>query len=1060
MTKLVRSQIFLSCILLAACGLGGTSLVTADTPLPPPIARYTFTTEQCMNGSFTDTPNLHGSPMPSFSRNLVSTKCSKGLGVEGSSNFETVDSPDISPLSMETSSANKIFQQVEQTNEGVSFEFWLKPLGEDRAAFSTIFTVGSKDGSTGDGGRNVCDQGHFDFQLVEIDSKFQVTFRSSESFFSPCFRYPVFDVPVQSGKLVHIVIALRENHQQVFFNAQGETVATEAFSNDLDHWKDEPTMHFFSHLGSTAGSQEDLWRGSVYQFSVYDRALSQQEVERSLQAGLSGGLPYSLPYQVVINEDAERMPGSHAPEWYDSPPLITSRSQYEAEDLQRLPLRIGTVEEEVHELLTSVTLGRTSLHQESHVPSPHFVYITSLPSKGRLYQFSGQFFAELQRSPQQSDDAPIAILIEDPSSLIFLPGFNEFSEISGAKYTDISYCVTSHVIFDPRQCESSVISVFVEAVNDPPVAFSSPPSLSTTEGLDWEILPSIELGGTDIDRKDFISTIQISEPPRWGKLILRVTDFRDDGIVHGTIISEASAYTFASQEGKSIHVKYVFGPSDPTTPMHPIPGNDASDHFSFRVSDRDGVWSLQKSVRVDIASALVARHVQATAQLSYGSNITTVLHGDDTSGYQRPLAYFLETVPNHGSGWLLHSATGKRLLPGSTIQTDGGEENDNSAAIAFVPNVNSCNDTQLKTTGNFTYRAVALEDRAPVSVSPAVTQSLDAQCFYIPTLKLSASTESFVLQTFSLISAREIGCGASVYVQPRFSAACSTMAGINGIKVTASEYHTNPVLVTLLPGNGFITFNDAFWRTVKPIRGRRNMATEEVTFQAHPEDLQDILTGLSFRSQTIGDDVLTISVQYGDCFGELINAAANVSSCQRVNLAIPVHVTGGEQDDVYEPVSTPLRWQVWVSWFIYPVFYGILAIFKDILKTATSKARAIILAAAKCVCGLICGPIVGVVMAVVQKVKATIIRGSTSDETNKRAATTNTHASSDRYWDAETGFDAIFRDYTAEITEGGCKWISRATSRERPALIWWNIETGERRTVPPPKDEDSYHWKG
>lgn len=972
-----RPRILLCFIFLATCGLVVATPTMTNNSIPQPVARYMFTTEQCIDGIFADTPQSNAPRKTSFSRNQESTKCSKGIGVESLSNLELPGSSSISPVSMASNSTKQIIDRIGQSNDGVSFEFWLKSFGEDRNSSSSIFTIGSQESSTGNdsnSGRSVCDQGHFDLQLAEVDSKFQITFRSSESFFYPCFRSPLLSFPVSSNKLIHVVIALQNGHQQVFFNGQGETFAAEQFSNNLDQWTDESSMQFFSHFRSTTGVQNDPWKGIICQFSIYDRVISREEVQHSLQEGLSGGLPYSIPYPVVLNEDAERVPGSHPPEWYASPLMIASKSQHEVDDIQKITLRSGTVEEEVHELLSSANLGQPdSVPKESFSSSPQLFYITRLPSKGSLYQISGQFFMRIQ---QQFNEEPVSIFIEDPTSLIFLPAYNEFSEIPAAKYTDISYCVTNHVIFDPFQCESSVISIFVKPVNDPPIAFTSPHMLSTTEGLDWESLPSIEIGGNEVDQRDSISAIQITQPPRWGNLLLRVTEFRDDGLAHGSILSEAttSELKLRSQNSKSIHVKYLLDRSNTSVPQQPIPGNEASDHFSFRVLDQHGAWSSEKSVCITIVSALQASFGQAPFQLSSGDNITTLLHGNDASGYQRPLVFFFETVPSHSTGWLVHSMTGKQVAAGSIIETDG---HGSSAAIAFVPNSNSRNATQSATTGNFTFRAAALEDGTITSASLIVTHSLEGPCVSVPTLELSTSTESLSLESFSLSSSRETGCGVSVYDLPRFAAACPTVAEINGIKVTASDFHIHPVFVTLLPGNGYVTFNDEFWHHAKAIRGRRNMATEEIQFEAHPDDLQDILNGLLFRSQTIGDSLLTLSMEYGNCFELLTtNSTASDSPCQRLNLTIPVHVAEGEQDDIYEPVYASLPHQVWISWFAYPILYAVYAIVADLLNISSPKA------ALGSAFKWLFGSIIRVFVAIVARLKAIIWRSKR--DPNKR----------------------------------------------------------------------------
>ena len=920
------SAFFISCLLLIHRGFYGGAQVASAADTPPPICRFTFTTDECTIGSFTDTQASKQSSS-ALSRNPISTKCTKGLGVESASHL-LMDHTDLSPLSVESSSAKQLFHRVGQNNNGMSFEFWLKPLGKKpQGAISTIFTVGSKDGSTSGGTSSVCDRQFFDLQLLEVDGYFQITFRSSESFFHPCFSFPVFEFPAEKNKLVHIVIALKDGHQQVFFNSKPELAASEPFSNDLRHWGDRSTMHFFTHLGSTTA---ELWKDSFYQFSVYDQVLSQVQVERSMQRGITGGRPYSLPYQVIVNEDAEEIPRSHDPEWYIRPPVVASQTRGRVKELQRLPVRIKTVEEEIHDLLVFAKLDQTASQVTTQAPLPHYVYITSLPVKGRLYQVIGPFFVELQYSTKPSNkDAPAAILLEDPSSLIYLPPFNDHSLIPGAKFTEISYCVTSHIIFDSAQCESEVITILVEAVNDPPIATTVPDTLTTWEGTDWESFPSLELTGTDVDTEDAIMYVQITEPPRWGSLLLRVTEFRDDGLYHGSVITEEKKSNSLKTINGSIFVKYVFGPSDASIPEQPIPGNDATDHFQFRVVDKKGVWSLSKSVRVDIASALEATSEIFDQSKSQNLISTSILQGEDTSTFGRPLSFFLETVPKPEKGWLSHFATMKQLLAGSTIPAD--HDNEGHVAISFVPNSNYCNATKPTSTGNFSYRAVALDGAFVVSASPVVAETLEALCYNIPPLEISISSEPLALDAFSLTSLRQVSCGTSLYNFPKRSQECSTTVGFQGINVAASEYQIDPALVTILPGNGFLSFADGFWNHTKPIFGRQSMSSEKVVFEAQPSDLEEILKGLVYQTQSIGEDVISISIQHGNCGGLSIDDTISVSPCQRLLFTIPVHASEGEQDAIYDTNTTSIPFQVWISWIFYPIFYYFYTKFSDAL---------------------------------------------------------------------------------------------------------------------------------
>jgi hypothetical protein len=187
----------------------------------------------------------------------------------------------------------------------------------------------------------------------------------------------------------------------------------------------------------------------------------------------------------------------------------------------------------------------------------------------------------------------------DPSAeVVYLPPPNQFSNTTEDVFATFSYCVVAISVFNAQQCDSAEIRVIVDPVNDPPIALPVEP-ITAFEGVETLDTPKILLSGMDVDIDDVISSIQVTQPPAHGDLILSVSSFRKDGLLHGTHLSVLD-FTVGAED--PVYIKYIWNPAS----THVVQGNYVQDTFQFRVADRAGLWSTEKTVEIKIISAVTA----------------------------------------------------------------------------------------------------------------------------------------------------------------------------------------------------------------------------------------------------------------------------------------------------------------------------------------------------------------------------------------------------------------------------------------------------------------------
>jgi hypothetical protein len=881
----------------------------AGSSLPQAVGLYTFSPDECLEGSFTNLllPNVADARLV---RDPSTTSCapSQSLGVTGASSGTPNGREDDSPGIHSQGSAGRLLERVQSVGDGLTLELWFKPT-TDSNRLRPIFTLGQE--GPVQNSLNYCDSNSLDFQLAQRGGVLEIYYRTSDRFFEPCQRYVLVDMPLPTDKLAHVMISLQDSHQQVFVNGQASEILSQSFQNDLSHWN---TIDGGNKLHLLAYQQAGIWDGSLYQFGIYPGIFSAGSVKERLLAGLPPSLPYAINTTVRIHEDAESMAGSHPAEWYTQASTVS--------EAVRISLQVAWLDQEVRELLDSINLEST------RAPRTAYVYVTGLPEKGRLYLPDGNGRALDDSSSESTSGVLVPVSMDPFAEVVYLPPPNQYSNTTDEIFAAFGYCVAAFSVFSVQQCVSAEIRVIVDPVNDPPVALPVDP-VTVVEGVETLDTPKILLSGMDVDVGDDISSIQVTQPPAQGHLILSVGSFRKDGLLHGTHLSELGFIVGAEDP---VYVKYIWNPNSTKV----VQGNHVQDSFQFRVADRAGVWSTEKTVEIKVVSAVTAIvDTSFTVREDSRQQMNLRWHGNDESGYQRRIGYYVESAPASEVGVLLDPATQKPISSGTMLVTLEDFPYDTGVNLTFVPSPDYCNSHKATLDGpasgaHILFRAVAAtgESDTVVSTSDIVTQSIRVECI-IDSLSMTGPSGPFQLKQTSLRRAASDPCHGSVF-NPVVTdlATCDAAAVINGINVQSSDRHVEQARVTVLAGSGYLTFNEQSWDLARPIHGRRAVGANNVSFSANPDDLADIFSHLHFQSYRQGTDAIDILVEYGNCSSTLVNRSAmsfKTADCQFLRHTIELVVGKDETEgEVTTQLVMGFPWQILFCMLGYPALYYML----------------------------------------------------------------------------------------------------------------------------------------
>jgi hypothetical protein len=506
--------------------------------------------------------------------------------------------------------------------------------------------------------------------------------------------------------------------------------------------------------------------------------------------------------------------------------------------------------------------------------------------------------------------------------------------------------MTSFEIIDSRQCDSATISIVVKPVNDPPIPIVYPSSsrLVVMEGIRGDGTveedgissprPVIQLTGIDVDHNSSISRIRITQPPKWGRLVLSVSSFRPDGLWDGLDLRNIN-YSFAVPG----YVEYVYdGQAANTTITKIVRGETLVDSFQFQVADEHELWSISETVLVQVASAVEAIPA-ADVDVVEGAISSIRLLGNDTSGWNRTIGFFIESTPEMGR--LLDPSTGQTLAGGTILSVHDTFPYNAGATIHFSPNHHVCLDNNSPQLSSFTYRAVAFwNDGRMASVSDVATLSLRIQCIIHPmAFELAANSTIYKIETISDGDlAEDDPCSGYLYnasqTPPRNCSSNSAIVqGINVLTHDVMNLQQAWVSVCSDTGYGRITLNRNFWTLLDLVEGREEMSSS-VTFWAYPQHLDAILSFLYYQSDTPGQDAVNITIAYGDNCTNLIGMASDSSAlvghmynassfprCQVLTRSIAIMVVEARQGPVKYLIHG-------FPWYIIPILFGFAALVK------------------------------------------------------------------------------------------------------------------------------------
>jgi hypothetical protein len=830
--------------------LAKAGAIATDVSTPNIIASYDFTRDDCFHKTFSNSGTL----FLDLQRSENTTTCSPGLGVESITSFAT-PSDGVEYLNTNGTNIGSLLDHFQSTASGITFELWIKPLHESSdSILRPILTFGAAvaaitTASLTTPGLTECDDQQMDFQLNQRGDSLEMIYRTSDAYFEPCHRFRLVDMPLRLGQINHVVVALGDSHQQMFINGESSSILREPFDNKLSHWNQQDDIHFFSNPKHVS------WYGRLYRFSIYDSVLDASKVQPLLVKGLPRSRPYAVAKTITVHEDAEIIPRSHNTAWYESP------RKFETGDIPEIELTLGSVDVEVNTLLRDLNVTQD-------LPRRLFFYITKLPDRGALYQVDGTSILS---------DASNSVISVVEDSVVFLPVHNEHSDLPGSSYASFRYCVTDHEIFAPMQCESETISIAVDPVNDPPSATSYPEVILVQEGISENERQIIELSGLDIDNGDSIFSVEITNPPKLGHLILSVSTFRHDGLLHGTLLSELNN----TLQGQVAYLEYRFDGADQV-----VQDGSITDSFDFRVSDSSGAWSEEKRVAVQIlpgVQALPSTKISFTEDTIQGIE----LHGMDESSLRRQIGYFIESVPAESEG-RLYESDNELVEAGSMLSASEEYPYENGVNITFQPAPNYCtiHPSQNITIG---YRVAALVGERVISVSSTLEQVLHVKCVVDP-LVLSGPEEGYSIQVFE--GFRDDPCSGYAFNESEIDAdSCPSAAIISGIQVTSQDIQFEEALVSVSSNYGLLTLNRNFWNSMTPVSDQEEVRPT-IVFYALPEHLNSILSYLHFQSDVPGEDVVRIAIYYGNCTfdGSAVETIPSSKDCQFLTHTIPIQV--------------------------------------------------------------------------------------------------------------------------------------------------------------------------
>jgi hypothetical protein len=856
------------------------------------------------------------------------------------------------------SSTADIWKDETHEMNGISLELWLQlsswaswstassAVNSTNNGFAPIVTIGrlglANSTAPSFPALNHCDQHDLDFQILQQGSWIHVFYRTSDVYLEPCQLYRLELPPANDRAMHHVLISLGHEHQQVFWDGVLKVTLNRPFQADLSHWMSAPLtqaaattvtpptgLFLFDYFQGNDPLNVPVlpWNGTLFRVRAFSAALNVTMVRNYL---LGGGLPQSAPFgipaTVRINEDAEPVAGSHDPAWYETSPSPQTAAP--------LTLPIGSVDAQVEALW-----NQTGVVPRRFVGAPIYVYIVSLPKHGSLFLMDGRRVGIPTLHPGNRTTSLPSTMTEVVSNdsntfqIVYIPPLNAYSKSTDSAYDGFDFCVSPRRLRKVSDCESTArLQIVVEPVNDPPVPRQIP-NVVVFEGPEkLGRQPNMLLTGTDVDDNDYIGSVEITQLPSMGHLVLAVNQFRNDGLLHGTPLSSLGNMlsTGPGVNDNPVSVKYLLDPKVATV----VPVNDS---FRFRLADGSGRWSREQTVRITVAAAVHGTVRPASASV-FRTNETTAkqvwLRGVEESGYNRSIRFQAVSLPPQEIASVTVASNGQLLRSGDFVL--GTFSSGSEIQIEILPASEFClhrnlSSGSLAQNASIDLRVVALggyNGSKIVSLSDPFRHVLLFDC-PVDGVRLDGPSEKLTVQQVSLHTLASSACGnLTSDANSSLELLCQRdpyLLRITDFVLESTNQEVESVAVILAVEYGLLSFADeAAWNATVVYEGRQHTSSARVVLMAHPDIISETLSGLQYQSYVSGPDSITVHVLYGACdwmgFRQSLWTIEDLGECQVLSHVVEISVVAAAdamETRLFRASFAPMI----VCLFGYPLLY-------------------------------------------------------------------------------------------------------------------------------------------
>src|SRR6056297_329866 len=598
--------------------------------------------DECLAGDVLDGQPLNALGSLHLNKDLIA--CLNGDGIEHISRFESPIEADVSsetgPPEGGFAYALSPFENLSTPAvKNMSFQVWLSVHSNwTDHQMAVIFSVGN--------------ESMLRLKLFQMNAKLFIKFTAPQGTLGADTLDISFPLPYNTPPTaICLVITAETNYismagtprqrivHRVYVNGVHNASENQrsALDGRLTYWDATDRLFFFSEP-SFLSTETVEWSGRLFEWALYNRVLSPEEVAQNYAARVPNSPPIVQDASHVVQENGEV--GSH----YDTPEFYLS------------PVPVDE--------LVSLTLVVLDGDHDPSSPSYNAsaspitfpgLCLATLPANGTLYFMNGTAI---------HGSLPIALAVESPrgngaslngtftTQLRFRPGWKEVSWPH--IYTTFEVFAVDGVT--GLASNTATISVYVKAVHQIPIAGNGSNHTNNTSNVSLVAMASrltaVALEGIAYGGFRIVSA-RVASLPTHGYLY-RVNDTNatsplivGDEILTAPAMPAQVAYFFTGPQTLPQAAKDNSTSRSADTTSHSMLGNDS---FTYTVTDDFNTQSIPALVRILITPSLVALPAVPWPIVQEHTLTPITLFGADYQSVQRrDICFEITRLPHHGT---------------------------------------------------------------------------------------------------------------------------------------------------------------------------------------------------------------------------------------------------------------------------------------------------------------------------------------------------------------------------------------------------------------------------